>query len=813
MLALWITAATWLQPAEPGESLRRLERLRGVDPEGAAVLVEYADALGEGGDADGQLAFLLLALDAMDRQEVTHAREHSAARRRIEQQVQRLDPGHAGLVRARERYLRDLREVLRLHVDNQQHDHAALEIGARILRLRPDHPAARELVQQALAEGDAEVRQEAQRLLTDRELHRSRAYQDQWARDHRDWKNAGILGVDRYEVHTNIDHATLQRAASILRQVTPMYRSFYGTDDRLQRGNTRVHLYASRSQFEEHTGQLDPELVAFIQTERSVDRGRLTGIRFEVHSYDPRGDGRPLEAMFEGLLHEASHQYMHLATSGAVPPPWLDEGMASYFEGTRIDEHGKIWVGLPSYSHLIQLHDQLRRGGKPLRSTLHAERLTAAQYPVAWGVVYHLVHCMDAEGNYPYRDLLIPAIRALHERERNGQELFQEKVLTPAGRTFVDFEAEWSAAMQSLGQQERDPHGAVLHFTHAGHEWFAAGRRDAAEACYHEALLREDDHAPALLGMAQCAAGSGSVRADEAIVWSRRAFDEARKDHDRGTEARARIIAESLDPGGFVRRTAAEDRYRAEIERRIEAHLEAGHDRTALALARCFADAALDSGAFAALCHRLSRAGQSSAQRFTRLFDADSLQGWSTTADHFDVEDDELVGRALRPHAALLTLDRRVAPEFRLEGQVKLADANAVLGFLSLSPRRRTASGFALRPDAQAGDRRPPKEYQPFDTLAPGHAALLQSGYDPDLQRSGYLLRDPGAAKEFLVPQRWLPFALEREHSGRFSLTVAGQTLQVSLLPDQGEELSLAFLLYGGEVRLRDLRLVEFDRL
>ena len=59
------------------------------------------------------------------------------------------------------------------------------------------------------------------------------------------------------------------------------------------------------------------------------------------------------------LFHEAAHQFVNRATSAGG---WLNEGLASFFEGTRLLPNGTVLMNLPANHKLFPLAGRLERG-------------------------------------------------------------------------------------------------------------------------------------------------------------------------------------------------------------------------------------------------------------------------------------------------------------------------------------------------------------------------------------------------------------------------------------------------------------------
>ena len=109
---------------------------------------------------------------------------------------------------------------------------------------------------------------------------------------------------------------------------------------------------------------------------------------------------------YRTLLHEGTHQFIHLGAGYRVPrqppatpprltlPLWLNEGLASYYE-TAFVTPDLLQTGHPDPARLAELQEALRRGQVPaLGRTFnkrYGEPFASLDYAIAWGVVYALM--------------------------------------------------------------------------------------------------------------------------------------------------------------------------------------------------------------------------------------------------------------------------------------------------------------------------------------------------------------------------------------------------------------------------------------
>jgi hypothetical protein len=109
---------------------------------------------------------------------------------------------------------------------------------------------------------------------------------------------------------------------------------------------------------------------------------------------------------YRTLLHEGTHQFIHLGAGYRVPgqptatpprltlPLWLNEGLASYYEAAYLTPD-LLQPGRPEAARLAELQRALQRGKAPPLSEIlerrYGDSFTTLDYAVAWGVVYALM--------------------------------------------------------------------------------------------------------------------------------------------------------------------------------------------------------------------------------------------------------------------------------------------------------------------------------------------------------------------------------------------------------------------------------------
>lgn len=116
--------------------------------------------------------------------------------------------------------------------------------------------------------------------------------------------------------------------------------------------------------------------------------------------------GNEPEHPYRTLLHEGTHQFIHLGAGYREPgrppatppklslPLWLNEGLASYFEAAFVTPD-LLQPGRPDPNRLEELQTALRNGKVPplgqILAKHYGEPFSSLDYAIAWGLVYALM--------------------------------------------------------------------------------------------------------------------------------------------------------------------------------------------------------------------------------------------------------------------------------------------------------------------------------------------------------------------------------------------------------------------------------------
>jgi len=412
--------------------------------------------------------------------------------------------------------------------------HAAITVLKTVLALDPLDLAAQAAIERIAARPDPSLAADAKP--NDLFADVSREWIDAHDKEHATWDTRAKLERENYTTHTDAGYEVLVRAAEAMEQMNAFYRRFfrYGTEED-GRSVPRIDLHIFKDRDEYLTLGKGPPI--------EWSGGHFTGD--SVETYMSGG----FDSMTGTLFHEAAHQFVSLATSAAG---WLNEGLASFFEGTRILPNGTVLMNLPANHRLFPLAARMEKGwmsgptdgisedGKGDPPTAPTFRIVLENkytwgppwYAPTWGVVYFLYNYQDpVDGRFVYRKSFGDFVNASGGREGKGAvENFEEVVLAnpmpaikgferPAGssevatpRTVAELDAVWKSWMLELrdeqqGKLERvrpylswaraalladDLDAAVEHFE----KGLVASARDVALRMEFAALLAERQKNP-----------------------------------------------------------------------------------------------------------------------------------------------------------------------------------------------------------------------------------------------------------------------------------------------------------------------------
>ena len=292
--------------------------------------------------------------------------------------------------------------------EKDKRPHSAIRVHKLILAIDPEYAASQAAIDRISSLPDPSLAGDAKPkdLLAD--------VSDEWIRafdaQHATWDTRASLERENYVTYTNAGYEVLVRAAEAMEQMNRFYRIFfqYGTEeDGKSVPRIVLNIFKLRSEYLK-LGEGPPV---------EWSGGHFTGGAVETYV-----EGNGFEGMTNTLFHEAAHQFVSLATNAAG---WLNEGLASFFEGCRILPNGTVLMNLPATQRLFPLAERMEKGwmanasdgipkegqsGEPEKSPTF--RIVVENeyswgppwYAPTWGVVFFLYNYQDpVDGRFVYR--------------------------------------------------------------------------------------------------------------------------------------------------------------------------------------------------------------------------------------------------------------------------------------------------------------------------------------------------------------------------------------------------------------------------
>jgi tetratricopeptide (TPR) repeat protein len=406
------------------QMMRALER----DPKSPAAWELRAKVAAKAGDADEQLYALHKRLALRIAQKAKPA-EVAALR----QELGAVDPIAADLIGLKAAFVERLRPIADEY-EKEKRPHSAIRVHQQILALDPESEESRAAVERISAAHDPSLAETAKA----KDLFEGTS--DQWIREfdagHSTWEAPGLLERTNYKTRTDAGYVVMIRAAEAMEQMNGFYREFFhygGPDDNRNVPKIELHIFKTRDEYLKLGSGPPPEWSG----------GHFIGSAVETYI----GQGG-FEECVTTLFHEAAHQFVALATTAVG---WLNEGLASFFEGSRLLANGTVQMNLPANHRLFPLAQRMEAGwmagpddGISPGSTKEPDKAPTFRivlenkyqwgppwYAPTWGVVYFLWNYQDpVDGRFVYRGAFREFINKSGGRQGEGAvENFEKVVL------------------------------------------------------------------------------------------------------------------------------------------------------------------------------------------------------------------------------------------------------------------------------------------------------------------------------------------------------------------------------------------------
>lgn len=628
--------------------------------------------------------------------------EREAARERLYAH----DPLARDLALVRDSFVEDLVKLAEGYA-KEQRPHSAIRTHKEVLALDPSRVASEAAIERLAAAPDPSLAADANPpdLFAD--------VTDEWIREHdektAEWSDRAKLTRENYVTQTNAGYELMVRSAEAMEQMNAFYRVFfeYGT--------------------EEHPGGVSRiDLLIYNTRDEYLDAGAIEWSRgfFNGGAVVTYAGGDSFETIVGVLFHEAAHQFVSLATNASG---WLNEGLASFFEGTRILANGTVIMNLPANHRLFPLVTRMERGWmehvndgvdpndpNATPETAPTFRIVLeGRYPwgppwyaPTWGVVYFCYNYQDpVDGRYVYRSAFREFMDSLSSRLGDSAvEHFEEVVLGQASKPTprVDYTGAERLALPET----------VDELNEVWKDWLVRLRdeqsgRITVERPWHRWALYSIDRGEYPVAMEQFEKGLAQTPGDVALLEDFAAFLSDKYDNDdRASKLQLRAVQllENADPvdekalSSARRQLRRYDPDRRDVEE-LHADLRAavmGLVRRYLAdelylqameLAWRFGNLLSEPELFELYAQALEAGGRTTAI-WSLAYDERGLDGWvASETDGWFAEGAVLTGRLGEyvPDSfdyRFLTFDTVTSGDYSFEAEVKVESGKGAFGGL-----------------------------------------------------------------------------------------------------------------------------------
>jgi len=321
--------------------------------------------------------------------------------------LEQADPFAEKLLDFRQRYVERLLPLAEQY-EKEGRPHSAIRVHQEILSLDPERIESEQKIEEISSAPDPTL------AATAKPKDLLEGVSEEWIRRHDrrhgTWENRARLEKPNYVTETDAGYEVLVRAGEAMEQMNAFYREWfqYGTP-RHPGSVTRITLRIFKNR---------DEYLEYGSSPAEWSGGQFTGSAVETFT-----GGGGFSGMVGTLFHEAAHQFVSLATTATG---WLNEGIASFFEGTRILANGTVQMNLPANHRLFPLAARMENGwmtsatdgidpnnaaGSSPRKAPTFQIIIENEYDwgppwyaPTWGFVYFLYNYQDpVDGRFVYR--------------------------------------------------------------------------------------------------------------------------------------------------------------------------------------------------------------------------------------------------------------------------------------------------------------------------------------------------------------------------------------------------------------------------
>ncbi len=235
-------------------------------------------------------------------------------------------------------------------------------------------------------------------------------YHDQWypksvEKDLKKWEKEDAKGLDwkdnyntkskYYRIETNVPRYRIElEIKPFLDALFETYKRVFAEDFGLSgkaAGNKDIRIYDGFQAYsvnEPEDGKPRPR----------TNPGFIVGGSVLVVYYEETEPG----GFYSTVFHEGAHQFFLSLLPGASPPKWLNEALATYFEGCSYSRAtNTITPGFISTERLTNAQSVLRSGKNLSAAELFLavpdDQFKGQEYAMAWSFVHYLIHRPGAE--------------------------------------------------------------------------------------------------------------------------------------------------------------------------------------------------------------------------------------------------------------------------------------------------------------------------------------------------------------------------------------------------------------------------------
>lgn len=629
-----------------------------------------------------------------------------------------LDEVAIALLGMNTRFIKELEPVAAAY-EKEGRPHSAIRVHKQILALDPEYPSSLAAIERISALPDPSLAGDAKPkdLLAD--------ISDEWIREHdaehATWEKRAKLERENYTTYTNAGYAVLVRAAEAMEQMNGFYREFFQYATEEEGGSVPridLNIFDKRDEYLK-LGQGPPV--------------EWSGGHFTDSAVETYVEGGGFEGMTQTLFHEAAHQFVSLATNAAG---WLNEGIASFFEGCRILPNGTVLMNMPASGRLFDLATRMDKGWmssasdgidpkEPSKSSPEKApsfRIVLENeyewgppwYAPTWGVVFFLYNYQDpVDGRFVYRPSFRTYVDSSGGRIGKGAiKNFEEVVLAnPAPpikgvdrkdvvqialpKTVDELNEVWRTWMLELRDEQAGTNDKKRPYLHWARCALLAKNFSAAQEHFEKGLVTTPDDIELLTEFSDyLARAKNTDRASKLLFEALRVLQTREPRDETAIKLIERLLAKYDNKRATLERVQREIAETAHgiVERYRDAKLplmvmdvssRLGRDLNIPALFELYADAARASG--------------KSLHLWQLAYNEENLDGWDSAGESF-TSNGMFLEAKFGAYAAnvfdyqVLGLDRLTGGDYSLEAEIQ-AESGAV-SFCGLAFGRKNASTF-----------------------------------------------------------------------------------------------------------------------